>query len=406
MCVLCDIDGRWDYEHSTRCLSPPVGKGLSECDVEPTEEGEGVEVILEAQKGARAGGNNASGGGSWLLCLRHLYAAVPPEWISTVELVLEQTLHQMPGVAESLLDTIQNASSSRGGSEAGRSGLTGGEIAFSRAKWPRYNSGPPSSLSSSGLGRTPTSISSDLALLILLLREASPLRACSLPLLPVGVDRGRRAEEGIRRLLLEATRSGFKEPGETGGSNTGQTPECRDRECALGGVRALLRAVLCSESSVVGDGGGSGARGYHGRDGGGSSSGGGINGEGGVSSGVVSERASQLLELALQWLEEGDGMNGTGGDNGAIYGKEGGGTGLSSQDIASEIMSAMFDAVVEARPRLLKALLGGVFDRNQSGTACAWSYLRAWEALMAREAELEVGVAGNRSGAQPSMVWS
>lgn len=404
MCVLCDIDGRWDYEHSTRCFSPLVGEGLSGCDVERTEEGEGVEEILEEQKCTHAGGNNASGRGSWLLCLRHLYAAVPPEWVSTVELVLEQTLHQMPGVAESLLDTIQKASSNRGGSEPGCSSLTGGDLAYSRAKRPRYNSGPPSWPSSSGLGSTPTSIS-DMALLILLLREASPLRACSLPLLPVGVDRGRRAEEEIRRLLLEATRSGFKERGETGGTNKGQKTECGDRERALGGARALLRAVLCSESSVVGDGGGNGARGYHGRDGGGSSSGGGINDEGGVSSGVVSERASQLLELALQWLEEGDGMDGTGGDNGAIHGKKGV-AGLSVQDIASEMMSAMFDAVIEARPRLLKALLGGVFDRNQSGTACAWNYLRAWEALMAQEAKLEVGVAVNRLGGQPPLPWS
>lgn len=348
--------------------------------------------MLEEPKAVHAEGTSANRRGSWLLCLRHLYAAVPPDWVSTVELVLEQTLHQMPGVAESLLDAIHDASSSRSGSEPECSGLTGGDMMFSQAKMLRYNSGPSSSPSSAGLGSTKTSMGSDLALLILLLREASPLRACSLPLLPVDVDRGRRAEEGIRLLLLEATRCGFEGLGETEGSGNSETPACRDREGALGGARALLRAVLCSESDVVGDGGGSRGRGSNERGDGGSYSGGCISGVGGVSSGVVSERASQLLELALRWLEEGDGVNGIGGDSGAIYGKEGGGTGLRIQDIASEMISAMFDAVVEARPRLLKDLLSGVFDKNQGGTACAWSYMRAWEALMMQEAELEVSV--------------
>lgn len=376
---------------------------MSGRDVEPREEGGGVGGILEAQKGVHAGGTSASRRGSWLSCLRQLYAAVPPEWVSTVELVLEQTLHQMPGVAESLLDAIQDASSIRGGSEAESSGL-GGDMVFSRAKRPRYDSRPPSSPSNAGLGSTPASIDNDLALMLLLLREASPLRACSLPLLPVGLDRSRRAEEGIRHLLLEATRCGFEGLTETGGSGMGQTPECRGREGALGGARALLRAVLCSENGVVGGGGGSGGRGYHGRGGGGSSSGGAISGGGCGSSGVVSERASQLLELALRWLEEGDEVNGIGGDSGAVYGKEGGGPELSTQDIASEIISAVFDAVVQARPRLLRALLSGVFDNNQSGSACAWSYMRAWEALMAQEAEVEVSVRENGWGVNCSGV--
>lgn len=330
-------------------------------------------------------GGKASGSGSWLSCLRQLYAAVPPEWISTVELVLEQTLHQMPGVAESLLDAIQGASSSssnssisKGGSGVAEcSGSSGGNTVSSREKRSRC---------------TPTSVGNDLALLILLLREASPLRACSLPLLPIGVDRGRRAEEGVRRILLGASRWDFA-GAKTSVGEKDRTPQCRGRVGALHGARALLGEVLCAEPGFIGDAGG-GGRDYRGQSGGGSSSGGVITGGGGQSSGVVSERASQLLELALRWLEEGDGGDGVGGEGASAYGKDGGGAEVSIRDVASEIVSAVFDAVVEARPRLLRALLSGVFDRNQSGTACAWSYMRAWEALMAQEAELEVSMRG------------
>ena len=305
-----------------------------------------------------------------------------------MELVLEQTLHQMPGVAESLLDAIQDSSSrnSNGGSVrkggsgvAECSGSSGRSIAPSREKRSNF---------------TPTSTGNDLALLILLLREASPLRACSLPLLPVGVDRGRRAEDGVRRLLLEASRCDFEG---TMASVGGKNQRGRGR-AENGGARALLSEVFCSEPGFACFTGDIGSRGgeYRGRGGGGSSSGGVGSGGGGESSGVVSERASQLLGLALRWLEEGDGGDGFGGDGGGVNGKDGGGTEVSIRDVASEIVSAVFDTVVEARPRLLRALLGGVFDKNLSGTACAWSYMRAWEALMAQEAELEVSGAGNR----------
>lgn len=419
MCVLCDTDGRQNYEreaqNSLARLPQELPKGngavraatvhqVQESELsggKQVEEGRDAGKSLGAKHSAQAGGS-PSWSGSWLSCLRQLYAAVPPEWVSTVELVLEQTLHQMPGVAESLLDAIQDASrcsrsssnsSSKGGSgEAGCSGLSGRGTVPSREERSRCNTGPPSWSSAGGLVRsTPTSVGNDLALLILLLREASPLRACSLPLLPVGVDRGRRAEDGVRHLLLEASRWGLEgAKASVGGKD--RAPECRRRAGAVSGTRALLREVLCSEPRFTG-GDGNGVREYSGRGGGGSSSGGAVSSGGGESSGVVSERASQLLELALRWLEEGDGGEGVGGDGGAVFGNDDdGGAGLSIRDVASEIVSAVFDAVVEARPRLLRALLSGVFDMNQSGTACAWSCMRAWEALMAQEAELEVSV--------------
>eukprot|EP00903_Cladosiphon_okamuranus_P013494 g12569.t1 len=397
VCVLCDTDGRRNYESDAQYSVPGLGQELPDGSVavraanvhqaeegallgdEQAKEGEDAEKSLTEKHGVHVEGN-ASGSGSWLSCLRQLYAAVPPEWVSTVELVLEQTLHQMPGVAESLLDAIQGASSSssittsKGGiGETDRSGSSGGNT---------VSPGEKRSACS------PTSVGNDLALLLLLLREASPLRACSLPLLPVGVDRGRRAEEGIRRILLGASRWDSEGVTASGGGKD-QTPRCRGRGGGLDYARALLGEVLCAERGVIGDAGTRGVE-YSGQGGGGScSSGRVVTGGGGESSGVVSERASQLLELALRWLEEGDGGEGVGGDGRAACGKDGGGAEVSIRDVASEVVSAVFDAVVEARPRLLRALLGGVFDGNQRGTACAWSYMRAWEALMAQEAELE-----------------
>ncbi|CBN77360.1 expressed unknown protein [Ectocarpus siliculosus] len=406
VCVLCDTDDRRNYEHDTRHSSPPLREEVSGCDVAPgaatshepqerllpknghserTEMRDGVDGVRKARRGEQT--RVSSRGGGWISCLRQLYAAVPPEWVSTVELVLEQTLHQMPGVAESLLDAIQDTSSSSVNTgEADYGVMTGAGLGSSQAERLRSGNGSSSSPTGTGLARsTPTSISHDLALLILLLREASPLRACSLPLLPVGVDRGRRAEEGVRSLLLHAARSGFDGRAAVISRSSGnnQMNEYRGREGALDSTRALLRAVLCSEPGCKGSGSSSGGGGEHRGRGAGSGSSGGVFRNGGESSGVVSERASQLLELALRWLEEGDG--GSGGDGSVAFDTEGVGTELNIQDIASETISAVFDAVVEARPRLLRALLSGIYDQSQGGAACAWNYMRAWEALMAQE---------------------
>lgn len=336
---------------------------------------------------ARAGGHAdaRSGSGAWLLCLRRLYAAVPPEWLSTVELVLEQTLHQMPEVAESLLDAIQDtgcADSDVDGSIGGREMIAGAEIP-PKTVWP----------STAGFAGATTSIGNDLGLLLLLLREASPLRACSLPLLPDGVDRGRRAEDGIRHLLLVAARRGWNRWSRAiSGMRsrrgcTGGVSEREGRKGALDGARALLLDVLCSVSSSLGRGSG-----HFCAVGGGNSAigaGSACRGGGGKSSGVASERASQLLELALRWLEEGDGEKGA-GSGGAACGDRGYRTDLTTQDLASETISAVFHAVGGARPKLLRALLSGVFDQSKGGAVCARSYLQAWEALMVQEARQQV----------------
>lgn len=357
--------------------------------------------------GARGGEerNRGTCSGSWLSCLRELYATVPPEWLSTVELVLEQTLHQMPGVAESLLDAIQSA----GGAEGAAEYASHGGDTVAGAGRPRRSSPP-----GTAFGDTAVSASNDLGLLLLLLREASPLRACSLPLLPEGMDRGRRAEEGVRLLLLAAGRGGLNGCGEKGdgrergdeGGTRRRASERRGRGGALDRVRALLRGVLCSRSGQIVRGSGysgSGDRVDAGSSGGGSSGEGRAGGTGGAgggvergagggieSSGISSERASQLLELSIRWLEEGDKCSGPLRSGGAGYGSDSDGTELTVENLATETILAVFDAVEGARPKLLRTLLGGLFDQSQGGAVCAWSYMRTWEALMAQEAKQKV----------------
>lgn len=344
---------------------------------------------------------SGGGGGSWLSCLRQLYAAVPTGYLSTVELVLEQTLHQMPDISESLLDAIEDTDSKV------KSGIT----AYSTTEVAeKMKKSPPSSRE--GFSRAAGApLVNDLGLLLLLLREASPLRACSLPLLPNGMDRSRRAEECVRGLILLAARRGSE--GQREGAATiggklshlaisGGLSERLGCEGALDGARALLRGVLCSECAAGMGENGSRHRGINcelsGWTGGGSGSSGVVGVEGREVSGIASERASQLLELALRWLDEGGGEGGTGGsaggggtsDGAAVGGNDGNGTVLTMADIASEVISAIFDTVEGARPRLLRALLTGVFDQSKGGAACAWSYLRAWEALMAQESKYHV----------------
>lgn len=342
----------------------------------------------------------ASSSRDWLSCLCRLYAAVPPEWLATVELVLEQTLHQMPDVADSLLDTIRQRSESdsiAGGRQGGA-----GSRRICNTKTTDNNSLPLVRTGlvngrGNGIGQVAEgSTSHDFALLLLLLREASPLRACYLPLLPEWVDRGRRAEDAVRVLLLSAAYRGLEGRGGGGGSGGRHDTECgcervlddgpdvvagRGRAVALASVRTLVKSVLCNDAgsgrrgsgSFVG-GTGSSTAGF------GSSAGGGCGGEV-ESSSVASERASQLLELALRWLEGGKG----GGGGSAV-----GDFALGADALAPEIISVVFDAVPRARPRLLRSLMSGVIDRSSGGATCARSYLSAWELLMAQEAALQV----------------
>lgn len=331
------------------------------------------ETSREGPRGRQVDRETGRGRSSWLSCLRQLHAAVPPECLSTVELVLEQTLHQMPDMAECLLDTIWASSIADGYSKSTN----------------EHHSFGPGLLTPETRDAFTTSIDNDLALLLLLLREASPLRACSLPLLPDGADRGRRAEEGVMKVLLVAARGG-------GGSGYGigcaNQASGRAASCVFG-VRGVLKGVLCSRRGVVNRAvsGGSTSSGYSA----GSTS---YDGRGAVGwaegecSGVASERASQLLELSLQWLEEGGTSAGSGYSG---FTRSGGGSSdaaaHSVEDLASETISAVFDTVVGARPMLLRSLLSGVFDQSQGGAACAPSYLRAWEVLMAQEAKQQVG---------------
>ncbi|CAM9200877.1 unnamed protein product, partial [Discosporangium mesarthrocarpum] len=143
----------------------------------------------------------------WLNCLRELYAGVPESCLPTVELVLEQTLHQMPDVAEQLLQLI--CSNSGFGRGLQRGVCQGLGLRLGISMWPGT---PPPEAVANPIPTSPNQASPnphpqawhDLGLLLLLFREASPLRACTLPLLPFTRDRSYQAEEGIKSLLLQA----------------------------------------------------------------------------------------------------------------------------------------------------------------------------------------------------------
>lgn len=237
VCILCEADIRrnWEQEngrphhslrhdkngarsHSDTAVDAGAGRHLNG-DVDGQ-----AGPSWDRRQATTQGVVNANGG-DWLSCLRRLYAAVPPDSLSTVELVLEQTLHQMPDVAESLLDAIQRrtggdsavgtAIGDRRRSSRGIDPKNDG-IPWTASGTPRKRSGNEHGIgsrtagSNSGTGSAAEDlITNDLGLLLLLLREAAPLRACSLPLLPDGADRGRRAEEGVHSLLLSAARRGF-----------------------------------------------------------------------------------------------------------------------------------------------------------------------------------------------------
>lgn len=446
VCILCEADIRrnWEKEngrpnHSLRhdkngarpqsnaaphaAATFTSAKEHRNCDID------GLGGPSWDRRQATTQGASIPNGGDWLSCLRRLYAAVPPDSLSTVELVLEQTLHQMPDVAESLLDDIQRRT---GGDSAAAGAAVGVRRRSNRGIDPKNDGAPwtvgetpqksalergPSRKrsgyghgvgsknadSKSGTGSaTEHLITHDLGLLLLLLREAAPLRACSLPLLPNDADRGRRAEDGVQLLLLSVAHRGFegrwhmdhlalrRSPGGGGGGRvcTASKSGCRElgdpwsplviregRVGAAASVRAVVKGVLCNET-------GSGARGGGSAAGGGQYSGGGYEHEL-ESSSVASERASQLFELALRWLEEGDeGRSGSGG----------GGCILGVEELAAETISVVFDVVPGARPRLLRSLLSGVLDGSQGGVACARGYLSAWETLMAQEGRVQVSI--------------
>lgn len=358
--------------------------------------------MREAASGQQERGEEI-GSGNWLTCLRRLYASVPPEWLPTVELVLEQTLHQMPDVTERLIESISSSCRMNWERVDGRAAEHVKPLAVERSSRWSFASG------CAALDGALASMAHDLGLILLLLREARPLSACSLPLLPQGVDRCRRAEKGVLTLLRSASRCSLDNDVRKTLSDSDRTcsdafgvgglddlsylnvgnlsgPGRRRRDGAIETVRSLLSGVLrvgtgasssrCGASSVwCGSGG--------------AASGGQSTTEDGMESGgVASERAWQLLELSLKWLEEED----KGGNEGIRMEERVSEdvVCLRKHELASEIISVVFDAVPEARQRLLRALLSGVVDRSRGGAVCASSYLLAWETLMAQESRQHV----------------
>ena len=89
-------------------------------------------------------------------------------------------------------------------------------------------------------------------------------------------------------------------------------------------------------------------------------------------------------------MEEGDKCSAPLRSGGAGCSNDSDGTQLTVENLASETILAVFDAVEGARPKLLRTLLCGLFDQSQSGAVCAWGYIQTWEALMAQEAKQKV----------------
>lgn len=253
--------------------------------------------------------------------------------------------------------------------------------------------------------------SSDLGLLLLLLREATPLQACSLPLLPAGIDRGRRAEDVLQRMILNAAAAPlYRIRHERGGAcgtsgSKGESGSDRgdlEHVHKFDGISYLVYGVLCTNPRASPEG-----RHCHVEKWGQwASSGGGGGGSGTVdfsdvrvgSSGVTSERASQLLDVALRWMEKsGDSTRSLRCEPITRRKKSGvfEGSGVEHHaacTLAPALVLPVFDAVVEARPQVLQALLGGVLDQSRAGAASAQAFLQTWEALMVQEARWEVRI--------------
>ncbi|CAM9212662.1 unnamed protein product [Choristocarpus tenellus] len=356
VCVMCEMQyvRHWESTSSTRTWA---GEPKRDVDSRP---GGDQDIDKENEHT------------SWLRCLRMLYAAVPSAWLATVELVLEQILHHMPDVAEGLLD-LTCAEVWRGNPREGSLNPNSTPVKAGFVQHAMLGLGSEMSTSSSRWH--------DVGMLLLLLREASPLVVCTLPLLPLGLDRSLKVEKVLKTILMHGHqhhKSDLEGGNDVGaGSQVGLRGLGRDRAtsddvCACGGVGLRL---LLHKSLSGGDGSG------------GSSEGGGIASRGGTcggqSSGLMSQRASQLLDLALKWL--GGGVWDLGASGGRELLIESAVGACSTVDLVLEIVSVVFEDVPGARPQVLRSLLGGVIDQTR-GIVSGQGYLDVWEGLMAREA--------------------
>jgi hypothetical protein len=185
----------------------------------------------------------AAGASPWLQVLCKLYAAAPALSLSTLELVIEQALRHAEQSVDALLTAV----------------LTSATAASSDSiePWQQLN------------------------LLLLLLRVASPLQQCCLPLLPPGLARSSRAEAAVRTLLLDSV-----------SSSTVDTLLQRSLTLAAPSSAGGSSHHSSSNSS-------SSSSSYSGSSSSSSSSGSGSTG----AAAAVSERAAQLLELAFNWLD-------------------------------------------------------------------------------------------------------
>jgi hypothetical protein len=182
----------------------------------------------------------AAAASPWLQVLCKLYAAAPALSLSTLELVVEQALRHAEHSVDALLTAVLTSATA----------ASSGSI----EPWQQLN------------------------LLLLLLRVASPLQQCCLPLLPPGLARSSRVEAAVRTLLLTSV-----------SDNTIDTLLQRSLALAAPSSAGGSSHHSSSSSSSSSYGGSSSS----------SSSGSGNTG----AAAAVSERAAQLLELAFNWLD-------------------------------------------------------------------------------------------------------
>jgi hypothetical protein len=211
----------------------------------------------------------------WLQVLCKLYAAAPALSLSTLELVVEQALRHAEHSVDALLTAVLTSAAAS---------------SDSIEPWQQLN------------------------LLLLLLRVASPLQQCCLPLLPPGLARSSRVEAAVRTLLLNSVSSGTAD-------------------------RLLQRSLTLATPSSAGNSSYNSSSSSYGSGSSGSSSGSSSTG----AAAAVSERAAQLLELGFSWLDR------TGIVAAASGSKEKHEGALTAQQSAALLSTAVHCIVIQVR---------------------------------------------------------
>ncbi|CAM9303304.1 unnamed protein product, partial [Chrysoparadoxa australica] len=245
----------------------------------------------------------------WLSCVRLLYHHAQPSALPTIELVMEQTLGQTACVAEALeKELLQQPSHS----------------------W------------------------QDVNLLLLLLRQSSPIVLCSQLVLPSSLQRGTHAE-GLLKTLL---------------SDRDHQSQTHSAQYSCNGVRQLLWEALTCDGALLGAEAVAASSCDRRSD---SES---LRCDGSLASvrADVSQRASQLLDLAIRWMGQTRDSQGGTSKRGLKRGRSQPSTAqpsaaaMAGKDarscVAIHIVVVVFKVVKEARPKAVRSLVAGMLDKS------------------------------------------